>query len=212
MKAHLTFILLFLSIFSYGQFEFELDTLIYFYTIDDDTVQGNYSDNDTATGYIEQFRKILYKRRTIRPFIPFDSIQYEYDIQIDPMYSGNIQNGIETGEWIYWWGHSTLYSQNSAIWPNCTITYKTDTIIFENGVWPFNKKITYVNDSSEVFGETSSPNYVIEFKCINKDKCKYWLKDSKQIIDSSEYTELEFKLIKVQIGEYDRKVQQILNE
>lgn len=217
MKELITYILILFSICGYGQFEnhnFELDTLVYFYTLNSDTIKGNYVDNDTATGYVKQFRKLIYKRKALRPLIPFDSIQFDYDVQIDRMYFGQLHNGKKVGKWTKWNFGGTSYCWEQLICEDYLFYYKEDTVIFENGFrWPFNKKITYVNDSSEVYGQTSTnSDYLIKFRCLNKSNCKYWLTDPKQIIDSSDYSELDIKLTQFEIGEYDRKIRKILNE
>ena len=217
MKRTVVIILFLISICSYGQFEshqFELDTLVYFYTLDADTINGNYIENDSATGYIKQYRKLIYKRKALKPLIPIDSIQYDYDIQIDRMYFGELHNGEKVGKWIKWNFGGTTYCREQSIYELYVIEYKNDTIVFENGlIWPFNKKITYVGDSSEVYGQTSTESdYLIEFKCENKRTCKYWLIEPKQIIDSSIYADLHFKLGQFEFGEYDRKIKKMIKE
>jgi hypothetical protein len=213
MRTFSTLVLFCISLCGFSQVmfdDFERDSIVYFYTLNSDTVIGEYSSKNAFTGYIKQYKKSFYKRKALYPFIPLDSLQYDYVVETDLIIEGEFQAGKKIGKWTRYGGICPICYSMDEYGPINYLYYKEDTVTFYSGLFfPIGKTITYINDSNEVYGRTYIRNgYLLKFKCLNKDKCYYWLENPMQMIDSCNYSEFGFKLSQFEFGLYEREIRE----
>jgi hypothetical protein len=212
MKLILTYLFLIITFTSFGQVSgnITLDSISYFYTVDKDTIQGEFSFEKSGSGHITQFRKVVYKKENlIRPLPLTKETEFTYETQILPLFYGDWLDGQKTGIWTNYFDSGVGYSWEHSISPEHSIVYKTDTIVYLT----FKTKIFYVNDSMYVYGSVlTRSNYIINCECKNKEDCIYWYQSKEKIIETSKYDEFELIIARFEYGEYDRKIKLTQNK
>ena len=116
-----------------------------------------------------------------------------------------MKNGKKVGKWTSYADEGIGYSWEQTIFEVFSTTYKTDTTVYRT----FNSSITYVKDSMLVYGYVYTKDehqYWINFECKNKKDCIYWYESKGNIIETSNYDELDLILGRFEYGEYNRKI------
>lgn len=92
--------------------KFNLDSISYFFIVDNDTIIGNHETFSETDFKFKQYRKEFYKRNTNKKLVSQNKtiIIYDYTSQITPMVEGEYKNGEKFGKWIYWKDYGTEYS------------------------------------------------------------------------------------------------------
>ena len=212
MKKTLTFIFfIFYFTIIFGQHicgDFgRLDSIKYFHTINSDTFPDIISNKNEITGKISQYRESYYSHELEIIFRPSDSILRRNRKYIDKLYNGELHKGKKVGNWEYNErnGHTSLTK---------FIEYRNDTITeteFLSG-----REISYVNDSSIIFGRINIFKYdniylrlVVNFNCSKETDCIYKLSNDK-IITRSTFEELQTTIKRIEIGEFNRKIKELM--
>lgn len=206
MKLGIVFFILFATLSVYAQQpgrDFTLDSISYFYTIDNKTYPGKYSFQGSETGSIRQYQKLVFKKtnQVIMPVAKSKLFSYESRKHI--MFSGELLNGKKVGAWKKYSDCGTDYYDDCSYWTVLSVKYFADTTEY----WTFRERVVCANDSSRVYGEIyTGGHYQVYFECFNKKECNFWVENESKVFMKGSYSDFDMLVSQFESGMYDREI------
>lgn len=184
----------------------ELDTISYFVVFENsDTIQGQYFDLDIEDSKFTQYRTQRYIMRK-RNNLPIADVKVitNYETITHKLLEGEFINGVQSGTWVEYFDSGTEYSIEQHISSISRTTYKKDTVSYSH---VNSKEITFVRDSSFVFGQFNTHSrFRINFECSKKDGCTFWFKQKDSILENCTYDNMYFTINQMELNMYDSKI------
>ena len=188
---------------------FVVESVEHFFVLNGDTVSGRFTDSTITDGKFSQWRRVRYKRWDADTIIsPRETGGYVYTVQFHALGSGEFKDGQRAGIWEFFsdWG-GTSYSWERGLHEDYTIQYKTDTVIWQEAIWGWRKRIYFVNDSTSVFGHVFlKDDMMVEFRCAVQEGCSFWLSEEKLSIVETKFEEFFQMLARIEFGDFDRQI------
>jgi len=187
-----------------GYAYFEIDSIEYFHTVNNDTIFGKIPSVNNYTGSVTEFRKKYQTSTSIMVY--YDGIEKIEKVVHRPFFSifkiseGNYIGGKETGLF-------TFYNKTDCY--DYTIEYTEDSII-RKPVFCGGFKLVCTSDSSFCYGYLESQfEYDIHYICKNSI-CIFYLKGRESLILQCDQKDLEFNLYGFYFGNYNREIRKTL--
>ncbi len=192
---------------------YTLDSISFYVKTENELLPGKYYEIKIENSKFTQYRRLVFnkeyeKRRTLKCF----DRQPEQVIKETRLLYGEFYNGERFGKWLFYFDFGLHYCWENMYFPEKYISYRSDTVVVEDGLkWPKNK-IFYVCDSTIIYGQIETlSKFPIEFKCNRAEGCKFWYKNTESVFNYSEFSDFESTIKMIEWGYFDRKIRQIID-
>jgi len=186
---------------------FVVEAVEHFYILNGDTVSGHFTDSTITDGKFSQWRRVRYKRWDADTIIsPRETGGYVYTVPIHKLVSGEFNDGQRSGIWFY----SDL---ERGVHQDHTIQCKTDTVIWQEAIWGWRKRVHFVNDSTSVFGHVFlKDDTMVKFSCRLQEGCKFWLSEENLTIVETRFEQFFQTLSGIEFGDFNRRIRMVRSQ
>ena len=182
---------------SFGQMpeNVELNSREDVYVLNNDTLNGLFTDTTIVNGKFEQLIKIgFYSIPELKGINGVYHLEYNYLTTV----KGEFKKGEPCGTWMIdnEANSSTSFGCRGEIAP-IYITYLKDTVIFRYRAYWRTEEIFYVNDSSLIYGNVKidRKKKILDFYCKDSENCVFWT-DENDTINRCSVNELDWYIRK----------------